>query len=134
MSISAHVNQKVALAMLRRLGYRTDIAVNGTDAVAAVHAVPYDVVLMDVQMPEMDGMEATRRIRSELAAERQPTIIAMTANSTTEDKRFCLQTGMDHFLPKPVRMEELAATLGNGGLLGETAAETRSTWLANMPI
>jgi CheY-like chemotaxis protein len=105
------VNQKVALVMVRRLGYEADVAGTGTDALAAVHAVAYDVVLMDLYMPEMDGLEATRRIRSEVPTSRQPIIIAMTANVTTEDRRHCLEAGMDAYLPKPVRMEDLAAAL-----------------------
>jgi PAS domain S-box-containing protein len=105
------VNQKVARLMLERLGYRADIAGNGLEALRAVRAAPYDVILMDVQMPEMDGYEATRRIRSEFSNEWQPTIIAMTANATTEDLRLCLQAGMDYYLPKPIVVKEMAATL-----------------------
>jgi CheY-like chemotaxis protein len=119
------VNQKVAMAMLGRLGYRADVASNGSEALVAVRAMPYDVVLMDVQMPEMDGVEATCRIRSDLSMARQPTIIAMTANATTEDKTLYLQTGMDHYLAKPVRMKELADMLANCGTLRQTAAGVR---------
>jgi CheY-like chemotaxis protein len=107
------VNQKVALAMLRKLGYWGDLAGNGLEALAAVHLRPYDVALMDVQMPEMDGLEATRRIRAELPAERQPTIIAMTANATTDDQAHCEQAGMDSYLAKPVRVGQLAAALAD---------------------
>jgi PAS domain S-box-containing protein len=105
------VNQKVARLMLERLGYRADIAGNGLEALRAVRAAPYDVILMDVQMPEMDGYEATRRIRSEFSKEWQPTIIAMTANATSEDPRLCLQAGMDYYLPKPIVVKGLAAAL-----------------------
>ena len=109
------VNQRVATLQLERLGHLVDAAGNGQEAVhAVVDAVsrtPYDVVLMDVQMPVMDGLDATRRIRSELPRQRQPRIIAMTANALTEDRERCLAAGMDDYLSKPVRREELAAAL-----------------------
>ena len=104
------VNQKVALRMLERLGYRADLAGNGIEALAAVRRAPNDVVLMDIQMPEMDGLEATRRIRGEpLGA--QPRIIAMTANAMHGDRANCLAAGMDDYLAKPVRIEALSAAL-----------------------
>jgi CheY-like chemotaxis protein len=106
-------NRDVALLMLGRLGCRADVAENGVEALAAVHDAEYEVILMDVQMPEMDGMEATRRIRSELSASVQPFIIAMTASITTEYQLLCHEAGMDHHLPKPVRLGELRAVLGN---------------------
>jgi CheY-like chemotaxis protein len=105
------VNQKVAVLLLHRLGYRADVAGNGLEAVAALHRAPYDVVLMDVQMPELDGLQATMRIRAELPPDRQPVIIAMTANAMTEDRKQCLQAGMDDYIVKPFRREELAAAL-----------------------
>jgi CheY-like chemotaxis protein/HPt (histidine-containing phosphotransfer) domain-containing protein len=104
--------REVVLLILRRLNHRPDIAGTGVEALAAIHASPYDFVFMDVQMPEMDGIEATRRIRSELDASRQPVIVAMTANSRLEDRIGCLQAGMDYFVPKPVRFDALAAALG----------------------
>jgi PAS domain S-box-containing protein len=105
------VNQKVALFMLKGLGYRADLAGNGNEALALVLGAPYDVVLMDVQMPEMDGLEATHRIRAEVPASRQPVIIAMTANAMSDDRAECLAAGMNDYLPKPVRREQLAAAL-----------------------
>ncbi len=105
------VNQKVTVRILERLGYRPDVVSNGREAIQALEEHTYDVVLMDVQMPEMDGLEATRHIRAHLAPDRQPTIIAMTANAMVEDREACLAAGMDHYICKPVRVEELAATL-----------------------
>ena len=105
------VNQRVAVLMLERLGHRIDAVANGLEAVQAVTATPYDVVLMDVQMPELDGIGATRRIRAELPPARQPRIIAMTASALAEDRERCLEAGMDDFLSKPVRREELTSAL-----------------------
>jgi signal transduction histidine kinase/DNA-binding response OmpR family regulator/HPt (histidine-containing phosphotransfer) domain-containing protein len=105
------VNQKVATLLLQRLGHRSDVVGNGEEALQAVQAAPYDVVLMDVQMPIMDGLEATRRIRAALPADRQPRIVAMTANALVEDREMCFAVGMDDYLPKPVRPEQLAEAL-----------------------
>jgi signal transduction histidine kinase/DNA-binding response OmpR family regulator len=106
------VNQKVATLLLDKLGHRTDVVSNGAEAVDALRDRSYDVVLMDVQMPVMDGLEAARAVRAELPADRQPRIIAMTANATAEDRQLALAAGMDDYLPKPVRAEELRAALG----------------------
>jgi CheY-like chemotaxis protein len=105
------VNQKVALRMLGRLGYQADVVADGQEAVHAVERVPYDLVLMDVQMPVMDGLEATRAIRSRVPAHRQPRIVAMTANALDGDRETALDAGMDDYLSKPVRFEDLAALL-----------------------
>jgi CheY-like chemotaxis protein len=109
------INQQVALSFLERLGYRADVVANGLEVLSSLRRQPYDVVLMDVQMPEMDGLEATRRIRrlspSELAAEAQPRIIAMTANVMQEDCEVCLAAGMDDYVGKPVQVEELVSAL-----------------------
>jgi CheY-like chemotaxis protein len=104
------VNQKVALKILDRMGYRADVASNGKEAVEAVKRQPYDVVLMDVQMPEMDGVEATTRIR-EGQGENQPWIIALTANALQGDKEKYLGVGMDDYLSKPIKLEELSGAL-----------------------
>lgn len=104
------VNQMVALKMLKSLGCKVDVAENGKMAVELYDAGQYDLVLMDCQMPEMDGYEATRIIRSREKEERIP-IIALTANSLNEDKRRCEEAGMDDFLAKPIRQSQLLETL-----------------------
>ncbi|MFN3980076.1 MAG: response regulator, partial [Caldilinea sp.] len=105
------VNQKVVLRMLEKFGYDADVANNGREAVDAVRLQPYDLVLMDVHMPEMDGIEATQIIRRTLATERQPRIVAITAAAMIEDQQACLAAGMDSFLTKPVRPEHLVQML-----------------------
>ncbi|GIV77840.1 MAG: hypothetical protein KatS3mg050_2234 [Litorilinea sp.] len=105
------VNQKVALLMLNRLGYRADVAGNGYEVLAALRRQPYDLILMDVQMPEMDGEETTRRIRADFPAERQPYIIALTAHAFQESRAQYLAAGMDDYLSKPLEMEQLIAAL-----------------------
>ncbi len=104
-------NQKVALRVLARLGYQADLAANGLEALRALRRQVYDVVLMDVQMPEIDGLEATRRLRRELAGERQPRVIAMTANAMQGDREMCLAAGMDDYVGKPIRVQELIEAL-----------------------
>ncbi len=104
------VNQKLALRLLERMGYGADLAGDGAEAIAAVEATAYDVVLMDVQMPEMDGLEATRQIRARWP-DRSIRIVAMTANAMEGDREACLAAGMDDYLSKPIRPEELALAL-----------------------
>jgi CheY-like chemotaxis protein len=106
-----HVNQKVAVLILGRFGYSADVAGNGREAVAAVRRQPYDLVLMDMEMPEMDGMDATRAIRALQALPAQPRIVAMTANALTGDRERCIDAGMDDYITKPVDPGELAAAL-----------------------
>ncbi len=105
------VNQKVAVRLLERLGHRADVVANGVEAVASVRRQPYDIVLMDVQMPEMDGLEATRRIRADGGHHPQPAIIALTANAMEGDREACLAAGVDGYLAKPVSLDGLAAAL-----------------------
>jgi signal transduction histidine kinase/DNA-binding response OmpR family regulator len=112
------VNQRVALLMLDRLGYRADLAGNGEEVLDALRRQPYDLILMDVQMPGLDGLEATRRIRAELPPERQARIVAMTANVLPEQRAACLAAGMDDFLQKPVDFADLRAALGRAGREG----------------
>jgi CheY-like chemotaxis protein/HPt (histidine-containing phosphotransfer) domain-containing protein len=104
-------NQKLALRLLSRMGYPADLAANGLEALEALKRQPYDVVLMDVQMPEMDGLEATRHIRRELPEARQPRVIAMTANAMQGDREMCLAAGMDDYVGKPIRVDELVEAL-----------------------
>jgi PAS domain S-box-containing protein len=105
------VNQQLALLLLQKLGYRADMAADGREALEALERQPYDVVLMDVHMPEMDGLEATRRIRQRWTREEAPRIIAMTANALEGDRELCLQAGMDDYVSKPIRPEELSTAL-----------------------
>jgi CheY-like chemotaxis protein len=104
------VNQKLALRILERLGYRADIASNGLEAVESIERQVYDAILMDVQMPEMDGLDATRNIRK-LAQVTQPHIIAMTANAMEGDREMCIAAGMDDYVSKPIRVNELVEAL-----------------------
>ena len=106
------INQKVALRMLDRLGYRADVASNGLEAIAALRRQPYDVLLMDVQMPEMDGLEATRLIRQEWVSSIQPWIIAMTAYAKASDREECLEAGMNSYITKPIDIILLGKALG----------------------
>ncbi|MBI5081796.1 MAG: response regulator, partial [Chloroflexi bacterium] len=105
------VNQKLALRILQRMGYRADVAANGLEALAALRRQRYDVILMDVQMPEMDGLEATRQIRSTFTPDQQPHIIAMTANAMQGDREVCLEAGMNDYVSKPIQIKELQAAL-----------------------
>jgi len=104
------VNQKVALRLLAQMGYRADVAANGLEAIEAVERQTYDVVLMDVQMPELDGFEASREINRRWPGGR-PRIVAMTANAMQGDRELCVAAGMDDYVAKPIRVEELVAAL-----------------------
>jgi PAS domain S-box-containing protein len=105
------MNQKVATRLLEQLGYRADVANNGLEAIQALERQPYDVVLMDVQMPELDGLDATRQICERWPEETRPHIIAMTANALPEDREACFAAGMNDYVAKPIRAEELVAAL-----------------------
>ena len=106
------VNQKVALHMLAALGYRADLAANGLEVLEALRRQHYDIVLMDVQMPEMDGLEAARQIvATEPDRTKRPWIIAITANAIQGDREVCLEAGMDDYISKPVRKDEMADAL-----------------------
>jgi signal transduction histidine kinase/CheY-like chemotaxis protein len=105
------MNQKVATKMLEKLGYSADLADNGVEAIEKVRTVGYDVVFMDMMMPGMDGLDATREIRSDDQIGRQPLIIAFTANATTDDRKTCLAAGMDDYVSKPVSSDTFANIL-----------------------
>jgi signal transduction histidine kinase/DNA-binding response OmpR family regulator len=105
------VNQKVGVALLKKMGYHPDVVANGLEVLSAVHRQTYDVILMDVQMPEMDGLEASRRIVQELEVDIRPRLIALTANVFKADRDACLAAGMDGFLAKPLDIAQLRAAL-----------------------
>ncbi|MEH2141627.1 GAF domain-containing protein [Nostoc sp.] len=109
------VNQKVALKQLQSLGYKADVVANGKEVLQLLEKIPYDLILMDCQMPILDGLETTKEIHrwqeDAFALRRRPVVIAMTANAMKEDEQMCLNAGMDDYLSKPVFKEKLAATL-----------------------
>jgi signal transduction histidine kinase/ligand-binding sensor domain-containing protein/DNA-binding response OmpR family regulator len=107
------VNQKLTLRILNKMGYKPDVAANGHDAINAMVTKPYHLIFMDVQMPEMDGLEATQFIRQNMPI--QPIIIAMTANALSEDREACLNAGMDDYLSKPMKLDEMVAMLEKWG-------------------
>ncbi|MEX0282804.1 MAG: GAF domain-containing protein [Arenibacterium sp.] len=113
------VNQKLATRLLEQMGYRIDLASNGQEALESVARQTYDVVLMDVQMPEMDGLEASRRINADFPDTR-PRIVAMTANAMQGDRERCLAAGMDDYIAKPIRVENLVAALMDVPSKGKT--------------
>lgn len=130
------VNQKLALRLLSQMGYRADVAANGLEAIQAVERQPYDVVLMDVQMPEMDGLEATRQICARWPRGERPRIIAMTANAMQGDREMCLAAGMDDYVSKPIRVHELVAALSKcpskpiGEIMPDTSAIDQTVFAA----
>jgi PAS domain S-box-containing protein len=111
------INQKLALTLLQRMGYRADVAANGLEVLTALQRQAYDVVLMDVQMPELDGLETSRRIRADSVPLllQQPIIIAMTANAMQGDREACLAAGMDDYLSKPIQVKALQGALEHWG-------------------
>ena len=106
------INQKVALGILGKIGYRADVAANGREVLTALAKTPYDLILMDVQMPEMDGFEATAAIRQkESEMGRHIPIIAMTAHAMKGDREMCLERGMDDYVSKPIQPKDLSAAI-----------------------
>ena len=105
------VNQKLILRILQQLGHTADVVTNGLEVLEALDGKPYDIVFMDVQMPEMDGLEATRRIVNSRMLEERPRIVALTADAMSEDRQKCIDAGMDDYLSKPVHLDDVAAIL-----------------------
>ncbi|NET72187.1 MAG: response regulator [Sphaerospermopsis sp. SIO1G2] len=101
------VNQKIALRILEKLGYGADVVSNGREAILALQKQSYDLVFMDVQMPEMDGLEATHQICKLWPPEQRPIIIGMTASQEEKDRKLCLEAGMTDFVPKPIHVDEI---------------------------
>ncbi len=127
------INQQLALLTLERLGYLADIAGNGLEAVDAVQRQFYDTVLMDVQMPEMDGLEATKQIRRQILPDRLPRIIAMTANALQGDREMCLNAGMDDYVSKPFKVKELVRALSQCPSRSKTEKAEQSPQNADAP-
>ncbi|HYX79865.1 MAG TPA: response regulator, partial [Actinomycetota bacterium] len=124
------VNQKLALRLLEKLGYRADVAANGLEAIEALERQTYDLLLSDVQMPEMDGLEATRRILQRWPEGERPWIVAMTAEAMSGDRERCLDAGMNDYVTKPIRVEELVAAIKRTprrGATGTAPAEEASS-------
>jgi CheY-like chemotaxis protein/HPt (histidine-containing phosphotransfer) domain-containing protein len=105
------INQKVGLSVLQKLGYRADLAANGTEVIKAIEQKPYDILFCDVQMPEMDGLECARQICKRWSRDKRPIIVAMTGNALMGDREKCLGAGMDDYISKPVRIAELQGVL-----------------------
>jgi CheY-like chemotaxis protein len=133
----SQVNQKLAVSLLKRLGHETMVVANGREALAAIESETFDLILMDVQMPEMDGLEATRRIRSrEQSLERHTPIIAMTAHALKGDRERCLDAGMDGYVAKPVRLKTLAEAIDAAlvALAGREEHDPEAAEQAEIPI
>ncbi len=109
------INQKVAIRIFEKLGYRVDVAANGLEVLDAMKVIHYDLIFMDVYMPEMDGLEATRKLIELFSPEKRPVIIAMTANAMQGDREECLEAGMDDYIPKPMRIDELPDMIAKWG-------------------
>jgi len=116
------VNQKLALKLLERMGYRADLAANGVEVLDALERQSYDLVLMDVHMPEMDGLTASREICQRYAPADRPRLVAMTASAMAGDQEQCLAAGMDDYIAKPVRLEELVTALQADDMAHHTAS------------
>jgi len=114
------VNQKLLRRVLQQLGYTSDMVENGVEVVEAVNRKHYDLVFMDVHMPEMDGMEATRLIVNSKMRERRPIIVAVTADALQGDKEKCLQAGMDDYITKPIRIADIQGVLNRWGKIAST--------------
>ncbi len=120
------INQKVGVKMLQRLGYRPEVAANGVEALKLLEQQPFDIIFLDVQMPEMDGFEAARRIHAQWPDPRRPRLVAMTGNALKGDREKCLSAGMDDYVAKPVRINELQAVIERWGQARLTSLATGS--------
>jgi CheY-like chemotaxis protein/HPt (histidine-containing phosphotransfer) domain-containing protein len=118
------INQKVGLSVLHKLGYRADVANNGVEVLKALEQKPYDILFLDIQMPEMDGLEAARRLCKRWPPDKRPRIIAMTGNALMGDREKCLDAGMDDYISKPVRISELQAALERWGPKANRQSDT----------
>ena len=118
------INQKVGLSVLQKLGYHADIATNGVEVLKALEQKAYDILFLDVQMPEMDGLETARQICQRWPTEKRPRIIAMTGNALMGDREKCLQAGMDDYISKPVRVGELQSALQRWGPMTTRKSDT----------
>ncbi|MCH9030550.1 MAG: response regulator, partial [Bacteroidetes bacterium] len=118
------INQKVAERMLQKMGYRPDIVSNGLEILQALEQAPYDLIFIDVHMPEMDGLEATRRICDKYNKDNRPLLVAMTADAMPGDKEKCIEAGMDDYICKPVKIPELEKALKKAFIL-KLAAEQK---------
>lgn len=105
------INLKVALCFLEKLGYPVDVAHNGREVLAAYEKQAYDVILLDIQMPEIDGLEVARRLRQQTGHKKQPWLIAMTAHAMNSDRSACFAAGINDYLQKPTRLEDLKGAL-----------------------
>lgn len=128
------INQKLALRILEKMGYVADVAADGLEALGALERQRYDIVFMDVQMPEMDGLEATRIIVQNYPAEKRPKIIAMTANALQGDRERCIEAGMDDYVSKPILVEEVQRVLERWGTAAATERVEHGTPPATGPI
>jgi CheY-like chemotaxis protein/HPt (histidine-containing phosphotransfer) domain-containing protein len=121
------INQKVGQSVLQKLGYRADIVHNGIEVLKALEQKAYDILFLDIQMPEMDGLETSRRICQRWSADKRPRIIAMTGNALMGDRERCLQAGMDDYISKPVRIAELQSVLERWGPMRSKKSDTTLT-------
>jgi signal transduction histidine kinase/HPt (histidine-containing phosphotransfer) domain-containing protein len=118
------INQRVGLSVLQKLGYRADLAQNGLEVIQALEQKPFDILFLDVQMPEMDGLECARKISARWTRDRRPVIIAMTGNALMGDREKCLAAGMDDYVAKPIRVGEIQTALERWGPTKSRAHET----------
>ena len=120
------INQKVGASLLKKLGYEADLANHGLDVLRALDQKKYDLIFLDVQMPELDGLETARRIRERFSDEERPRLVAMTGNAMLGDREKCLAAGMDDYIAKPVRLADLQAALSKWGNRNAAAARART--------